>query len=201
MNNELLIVISGPSGAGKGTVVNRLISEGNFALSVSATTRQPRPGEEDGVSYFFKTKEEFKQMIDNNKLLEYACFCDNYYGTPAEYVSTKMAEGNNVILEIEVQGALQVKKNKPDAILIFLIPPTLRELEKRLTERGTESPEVIAKRLARAEEEMELTDKYDYIVVNDTIENAVNCIKSIVQAEKLKVARNNKLIINFKGAK
>lgn len=201
MNNELLIVISGPSGAGKGTVVNQLIKDGNYALSISATTRNPRPGEENGISYFFKTKDEFEQLIKDNKLLEYAQFCDNYYGTPKEYVDKKISEGDNVILEIEVQGALQVKKNRPETILIFMIPPTLYELRKRLTERGTETPEVIEQRLLRAEEEIELVNEYDYLVINDTIENAVEQIKVIVQAEKLKINMNKELLNNFKGVK
>ncbi|MGN1318965.1 MAG: guanylate kinase [Lachnospirales bacterium] len=201
MNNELLIVISGPSGAGKGTVVGKLINEGDYALSISATTRNPRPGEENGVSYFFKTKEEFEKLIEDNMLLEYASFCDNYYGTPAEYVNNKINEGKNVILEIEVQGALQVKKNRPDTVMIFMIPPTLAELEKRLTERGTETPDVIKQRLKRAEEEIELAKEYDYIVVNDTVENTVNRIKTIVEAEKLKINRNKNLVNDFKGVK
>lgn len=199
MDKELLIVISGPSGAGKGTVVGELISEGGYALSVSATTRSPRPGEKDGVSYFFKTVDEFKSLIAQNQLLEYAQFCGNYYGTPADYVNKKFSEGNNVILEIEVQGALQVKKNKPDAVLIFMIPPTIEELKNRLVNRGTETDDVIQTRLKRAEEEIELINHYDYIVVNDNISDAVEQIKSIVKAEKLKIQRNTDLINNFKG--
>lgn len=201
MNKELLIVISGPSGAGKGTVVNEIIKDKDYALSISATTRAPREGEKEGISYFFKSVDEFKSLISNNKLLEYAQFCGNYYGTPSDYVDSKMTEGKNVILEIEVQGALQVKRNVPDAVLIFMMPPSIKELRKRLEERGTEAWEVIEQRLKRAEEEIEYINKYDYVVINDTVDRAAEDIKKIALAEKLKTKRNTDKIINFKGAK
>lgn len=198
MDKGLLIVISGPSGAGKGTVVNELIKTGDYALSISATTRNPRPGEIDGKSYFFKATDEFENLIKENKLLEYAKFCDNYYGTPSDYVDQKLAEGKNVILEIEVQGALQVKQNVADAVLVFMIPPTLKELRSRLENRGTEEQSVIEQRLKRAEEEIELANEYNYIVINDTVEKAVEDISGIVNAEKNSVKYNRHKIINFK---
>ena len=201
MNKGLLVVISGPSGAGKGTVVNKLVSNDDYYLSISATTRKPREGETDGVSYFFKSREEFVSLIEDNKLLEYAQFCDNYYGTPLENVQSKLDEGKNVILEIEVQGALQVKKNMPEAVLIFMLPPSLDELRRRLVNRGTEAANVIEKRLSRAEEEVEFIKDYNYIVINDEVENAVDKINSIVIAEKSKVQHNSETINNFKGVK
>lgn len=198
-NKGLLLIISGPSGAGKGTVVNKLIEEGNFALSISATTRKPREGEQDKVHYFFKSVEEFKKMIANDELLEYAIFCDNYYGTPKSYVDEQRALGKNIILEIEVQGALQVKENNPDAVLVFMAPPSIEELNNRLIGRGTETAEVIVKRISRAIEEIELIDKYDYVVINDVVENAVNSINTIVNAEYMKADRNLELKNFLKG--
>jgi len=195
----ILMIISGPSGSGKGTVVNELLKEDEFALSISATTRTPRPGEIDGTHYFFKTKEEFKNLIDENMLLEWACFCDNYYGTPLKYVTDKLKDGKNVVLEIEVQGALQVKEKYPEAVLIFLIPPTLDELRKRLTNRGTETAEVIGKRIARASEEIELIERYDYVVINERIDEAKEDILKIVCAEKMNVKRNENIKKLFKG--
>ncbi len=175
-----LIVISGPAGAGKGTVVNGLMERERYALSVSATTRAPRGFEQDGINYFFKTVEEFEEMIKNNEFLEYAKFVDNYYGTPKKFVLDKLEEGKNVLLEIEVQGALQVKKNYPEATLIFLLPPSMEELESRLRGRATDSEETILKRLARAEEEMSYKDKYDYQVVNFEVDQAVQEIEDII---------------------
>ena len=175
-----LIVISGPAGTGKGTVVNGLMERERYALSVSATTRAPRGFEQDGINYFFKTVEEFEEMIKNNEFLEYAKFVDNYYGTPKKFVLDKLEEGKNVLLEIEVQGALQVKKNYPEATLIFLLPPSMEELESRLRGRATDSEETILKRLARAEEEMSYKDKYDYQVVNFEVDQAVQEIEDII---------------------
>ena len=149
MNNTkgIIVVVSGPSGSGKGTIVSELIKNEQYALSISATTRKPRLGEEEGIHYFFKSKEEFMDMIEKRELVEWAEFCDNYYGTPKFYVESKMNEGKDVILEIEVQGALQVKKLYPEAVLIFIVPPSLKELKNRLINRGTESSEIIEKGL------------------------------------------------------
>ena len=180
MSKGKLIVISGPAGTGKGTVINGLMERKRYALSVSATTRAPRGFEQDGINYFFKTVDEFEEMIKNGEFLEYAKFVDNYYGTPKKYVLQKLEEGKNVLLEIEVQGALQVKKNYPEATLIFLLPPSMDELESRLRGRATDSEETIVKRLARAKEEMEYKDKYDYQVVNLEVDQAVQEIEKII---------------------
>lgn len=195
----ILMIISGPSGSGKGTVVDELLKNDKFALSISATTRNPRPGEIDGKHYFFKTKDEFKNLIEENMLLEWACFCDNYYGTPLKYVTERLDEGKNVVLEIEVQGALQVKEKYPEAVLVFLIPPTIDELRRRLTNRGTETDEVIEKRIARAGEEIELIDRYDYVVINENVEKAKEDILKIVCAEKMNIKRNENIKKLFKG--
>lgn len=195
----ILMIISGPSGSGKGTVVNELLKNDDFALSISVTTRNPRPGEKEGEHYFFKTKDEFEKMIGENQLLEWACFCGNYYGTPIDYVNRQRELGKNVLLEIEVQGALQVKEKHPDTVLVFLIPPTAEELRKRLTNRGTETPEVIEKRIQRADEEIELIEEYDYVVINNRIEDAKEDILKIVAAEKLNVKRNKDIKKIFKG--
>ena len=149
----IIAVISGFSGAGKGTVVNELVRKYGYAISVSATTRQPREGEEEGKNYFFKTKEEFEQMIKDGKFIEYAKYVDNYYGTPKDYVYSQIENGRDVLLEIEMQGAMQVKKDFPDVSLVFITPPHVAELERRLFKRGTETEEVIKKRIARAAEE------------------------------------------------
>lgn len=198
----LKIILSGPSGSGKGTIVKELIKESNFVVSISATTRGPRVGEEHGVHYFFREKEEFEEMIAKKELLEYANFCGNYYGTPKSFIDETIKDGTDVILEIEVQGALQVKEVYPEAIFIFIMPPTFEELKKRLVGRNTETPEVIQKRLARAEDELLHYKEYDYIVVNETIEEAATQIKEIVKAEKLKSYRYKQYIqdmLNSKG--
>lgn len=184
----LKIILSGPSGSGKGTIVKELIKE-NFVLSISATTRQPRVGEQDEVHYFFKTVEEFEEMIEKDELLEYANFCNNYYGTPKSFIDKSVEEGKDVILEIEVQGAMQVKSVYPDAIFVFIMPPTFEELKSRLIGRGTETDDVIEKRLARAIDELKMYKEYDYIVINDQLEDAVEHIRNIVKAEKLKSYR------------
>ena len=188
----LLIVLSGPSGVGKGTVRAAIFSKGEqkFVYSISATTRQPRTGETDGVDYFFKTREEFEQMIQNKQLLEYAEYVGNYYGTPLEYVENTLEQGKDVFLEIDVQGAIQVRELMPDGVFIFLTPPDLNELESRIVNRGTDSDEVIAKRMKTAREELELMKYYDYSVVNDTVDNAVQKIEAIIQTEHLRIVRN-----------
>ena len=188
----LLIVLSGPSGVGKGTVRAAIFSKGEqkFVYSISATTRSPRTGETDGVDYFFKTREEFEQMIQNKQLLEYAEYVGNYYGTPLEYVENTLAKGKDVFLEIDVQGAIQVRELMPDGVFIFLTPPDLNELESRIVNRGTDSDEVIAKRMKTAREELELMKYYDYSVVNDTVDNAVQKIEAIIQTEHLRIVRN-----------
>ena len=199
MAKGVLLIISGPSGSGKGTIVEQLVSELGYCVSISATTRNPRPNEKDGIHSFFKTKEEFEKMIDNGELLEHAAFCGNYYGTPKKYVEEQLESGKNIILEIEVQGALQVKKKYNDAVLIFTMPPTLTELRRRLEFRGTETKEVIDARINRAEEELEFLPDYDYIVINDTVDEAVKDVDCIVKAERMKCSRNPELKNKFKG--
>lgn len=187
----ILIVVSGPSGSGKGTVLANVVSAPEFRYSVSATTRKPRPGEVDGVNYFFVTKERFLRMVENGELLEHARYVENYYGTPAEAVEKSLAQGINVILEIEVQGALQIKRKVPDCVMIMLIPPDIRTLERRLRERGTENEETIEERLEAAKDEFAYFDSYDYIVVNRDGEmcKAAAEIKAIALAESVKRSR------------
>ena len=187
MNKGKVIVVSGPSGVGKGTVVKELIgSNKDCALSVSATTRSPREGEAHGVNYFFITKEEFTQKINNNEMLEYAEYCSNFYGTPKDYVLKSVEQGKNIILEIEVQGALNVKKIIPEAVTVFVRPPSLQELEDRLRGRGTETDEVVGQRLKTAIAEIKQAPQYDYIVVNNTVMQCVADIVSIIIAERQK---------------
>ncbi|GBU11236.1 guanylate kinase [Erysipelotrichaceae bacterium] len=188
MSRGILFVLSGPSGVGKGTVRAELFSRANHKLvySVSATTRIARKGEVEGVDYFFKTQEEFEKMIANRALIEYAQFVGNYYGTPLDYVEKMLDEGQDVILEIEVQGATQVKRLLPEAVFIFLAPPSLKELRRRLVGRGTEDTEVISGRINTAIRELFLMSEYDYTVINDTVEQAADKIIAIIKAEHLR---------------
>ena len=187
----LLIVFSGPSGVGKGTVRQEIFStpDHKFEYSVSMTTRQKRPGEVDSVDYFFRTREEFEELIKNGQMLEYAEYVGNYYGTPLTYVNETLDKGIHVFLEIEVQGALQVKKKVPDGVFIFLTPPDLDELKDRLVGRGTDSEEVIRQRIERAKEEIALMREYDYAVVNDEVPLAAERVKRIIEAEHFRVDR------------
>lgn len=188
-NNGLLVVISGPAGTGKGTVVKELAKDENIRVSVSATTRAPRAGEVGGVHYHYLSREQFKDMISEDGFLEYAEYCGNFYGSPKKQADEWKQEGKDVILEIEVQGCMQVKQNDPECISIFIMPPSVEELESRLRGRGTETEEVILKRLERAKEEMKLSKDYDYIVVNDTVEECVKDIAAVLRAEKLRAKR------------
>lgn len=196
----LLIVISGPSGAGKGTICREWLNRHPEAeLSVSVTTRPPRPTEKDGVNYFFKTKEEFESMLEENEFLEYACVYGNYYGTPRKYVQQKLLEGKDVILEIDIQGALQVKERFDEGVFIFIVPPTMEELKKRIVKRGTEDPDVILRRFNSAFEEINFIKRYNYVVVNDEVEKAVQKMEAIITAEKCRVDRNTDLILKLQG--
>ena len=190
MKKGFLLVISGPSGVGKGTVLHDLMNtQKNLVYSVSVTTRKQRPGEIEGVSYFFKSHEEFEKMIEEEKFLEYAKVHDNYYGTPKDFVEEKINEGKIVILEIDVQGALNVKKNIDNGVYIFLAPPSLSELKNRIVNRGTETESDINLRMHNARKELSYIKDYDYLVVNDHLNSAINLVNEIINAEKHKVFR------------
>lgn len=189
-NKGRLIVFSAPSGCGKGTMLAEILKDKNFYCSVSATTRSPREGETDGVNYYFLKKEDFEKKIENNEFLEYACYCDNYYGTLVSEVENKLNEGINVILEIEVQGAMKIRKLRPDALFIFISPPSVEELRRRLRKRGTESEEVIEKRVAQAEMELSFVTEYDYNIVNAALEDAISDFFAVIRAEQLKINKD-----------
>lgn len=194
----ILFVLSGPSGVGKGTVRQRLFERtNNLKYSISATTRAMRPGEKDGVDYFFKSKSEFKRLIDQNKLLEYAQYVNNYYGTPRKYVKETLASGHDVFLEIEVQGAMQVKNNFPEGVFIFLFPPSIDELKRRIIDRGTETDELVRHRLSEARKEIEMMREYDYVVVNDNVAHAVEKVQAIIQSEHCKRSRVESIYKNI----
>ncbi len=196
MNKKgILVVVSGFAGSGKGTLMKKLMTDyDGYALSVSATTRLPRPGEVDGREYFFKTVEEFKKMIAEEEFIEYAQYVSNYYGTPKKYVEEQLSEGKDVILEIEIQGALQIKEKFPEALLLFVTPPSAEILKNRLIGRGTEEASVIQKRLERAREEAEGIEKYDYFVINDELDRCALQMHQIIQSEHDRTFRNKEFI-------
>ena len=200
MNKKgIVVVVSGFSGAGKGTLMKELLKRyDNYALSISATTRNPRPGEENGREYFFVSKEEFEKLIAEDGLIEYANYVGNYYGTPKKFVEEKLDQGLDVILEIEIQGALQIKKKFPEALLLFVTPPSVDELERRLRGRGTETDEVIHGRMLRAKEEGQGIDEYDNIVINDDLDVCVRQMHEIIQAAHFTPARNADFVADIK---
>ncbi len=201
MNHRgILLVVSGFAGSGKGTLMKELMRRyDNYAFSVSATTRKPRPGEVNGREYFFVDKEHFEQMIEHNELLEHACYVGNYYGTPRSYVEEQLAAGKDVILEIETQGALIIKDKFPDSLLLFVMPPSVTELHRRLVERGTETPEVIASRMARGMEEAKVIDQYDFLVVNDQIDECVERLHGTIVSAHYAAKRNIETINKIKS--
>lgn len=199
MKKGILVVVSGFSGAGKGTVMKALLQKyDNYALSISATTRNPRDGEVHGREYFFKTVEEFEALIEQDDFIEYAKYVSNYYGTPKSYVLEQLDKGKDVILEIEIQGALKVKEKMPDTQLIFLTPPSAEELRNRLIGRGTETMDVVAKRLATANEEAKVMELYDHILVNDVLDECVDNLHNLIQSEKCATGRNQEFISNIR---
>ena len=193
----LLIVVSGPSGAGKGTICKEIIDKrDDVFVSISATTRAPRNGEVHGVNYFFTEKESFEKKIESNEFLEYAQVFDNYYGTPKQYVIDMIDQGNNVLLEIDIQGALQIKKMYPAGVFIFIFPPSMKELKNRIVKRGSETEETLNKRFGMAIKEMEYVKDYDYYIINDNLDEAVNTMDAIIAAERVKVIENIEELIN-----
>ena len=186
MNKGRLIVFSAPSGCGKGTMLEEILKDQRFAVSASATTRAPREGEKDGVNYHFLTREDFQQRIEDGKFIEYAEYCQNFYGTLSSEVDGRLEKGLNVILEIEPQGAMKIREKRPDALFIFIVPPSVGELRRRLKKRGTETDEVIEERISKAAWEISQAEKYDYIIVNDALEDAVSDFFAVIRGEQLK---------------
>lgn len=198
----LLVVVSGPSGSGKGTILNLLMKQNDkVRSSISATTRKPREGEVDGVNYFFKSIDEFQEMIKNQELIEWVEYCNNYYGTPRTYIENAKNQGLDVILEIEVEGAVNIKNKYPDCVLVFILPPSFDELKERIESRGTENYKVIEQRLERAKKEIEYINYYDYVIINDVLQDAVDNLNSILKSEKFKYIRNADILdrIKYKG--
>lgn len=195
MNKGLLLVVSAPSGGGKGTILGELFKrDSNLVLSVSATTRNPRPGEEHGKQYYFVDREEFEEMIREGKILEYAEYVGNYYGTPKLPVENWLSQGKDVVLEIEVQGGAQIKQLMPDCVSVFIVPPSMSILEKRLRDRGTENDETVRRRLETARQELTRAKDYDYIVINDRLEDAVDDLQAVLRGEKRRYSRNQEMI-------
>lgn len=195
----ILVVFSGPSGSGKGTVLKEALKKNDdLKLSVSVTTRMPRVGEINGVDYVFKSKEEFLDLVSNDGFLEWACFCENYYGTPKAEIEKLLDDGKNVVLEIEVQGAMKIRENCPEAVLIFNLPPSIKELKNRLVGRNTDAPDVIKKRLDTAVWEIAQAEKYDYVLVNDKVDKAADTLLSIIEGERCSAKRNKNLLDLYK---
>ncbi len=194
MSKGRLIVFSAPSGCGKGTMLEQILKNDGFRCSVSATTRSPRPGDVDGVNYHFISREDFEDRIGKDMFLEYAEYCGNYYGTLLSEVDPYLEKGIDVILEIEVQGAMKIRQKRPDAVFIFIAPPSVSELRRRLNKRGTETQEVIEERISQAAGEIALAEKYDYVIVNDALEDAVDDFFAVMRAEKLKAANSGDII-------
>lgn len=200
MNKGLLIVVSAPAGCGKDTILEQVLAKTeNIGYSVSATTRAPRPGEVDGVHYFFRTRESFERMISEGAILEYTEYVGNYYGTPRKGVEDMLAAGRDVILKIETEGAMNIKRLFPDSCLVFILPPSMAELERRLRKRGTEDEETILRRTAQARNEIGAAVNYDYFVVNDRLEEAVDDLIAVIRAEKLRCGRCTHLLKEIRG--